>query len=363
MSYCLFEPVLLLARRHPGVRGPVLHHRRRPHRPGRTQRRRQEHAAAADRRRVPRPTAGSVTVDGTLGYLPQTLPLVGDLTVAEVLGVAPVIDALDAVESPATSGEDVLHRDRRRLGHRGAHPRPAGPARPRRHRPSTGGWARSRRPGRLARPGRAAAQAARRAAARRADQQPRPRRPAQALRRARRLDRLPAAGQPRPGAARPDGPHRRARIAAKCGSTAATSPSTRRPCSADAGGRREERPQRRAGAQAGEAGAAAGPRTGRAPGEQRRPQPEGRRPAEDLRGNDEAQRAGVGGPVRRDARRPGRTRRRPGSTRPSAPCATTTRSRWNCPTPTCPPGAPSFGASACRSVAVAGSSSPTTAST
>ena len=43
-----------------------------------------------------RPTAGSVTVDGMLGYLPQTLPFVGGPTVAEVLGVAPVIDALDA---------------------------------------------------------------------------------------------------------------------------------------------------------------------------------------------------------------------------------------------------------------------------
>ncbi|UWE11062.1 ABC-F family ATP-binding cassette domain-containing protein [Actinacidiphila bryophytorum] len=46
-----------------------------------------------------RPGAGSVSVAGTLGYLPQTLPLTGDLTVAEVLGVAEVIRALDAVES------------------------------------------------------------------------------------------------------------------------------------------------------------------------------------------------------------------------------------------------------------------------
>jgi ATPase subunit of ABC transporter with duplicated ATPase domains len=45
------------------------------------------------------PTAGSVSVDGVLGYLPQTLPLVGDLTVAEVLGIKPVIDALNAIES------------------------------------------------------------------------------------------------------------------------------------------------------------------------------------------------------------------------------------------------------------------------
>ncbi|WP_055602898.1 ABC-F family ATP-binding cassette domain-containing protein [Streptomyces aureus] len=46
-----------------------------------------------------RPATGSVSVGGTLGYLPQTLPLTGDVTVAEVLGVAAVIHALDAVES------------------------------------------------------------------------------------------------------------------------------------------------------------------------------------------------------------------------------------------------------------------------
>ncbi|WP_405763235.1 ATP-binding cassette domain-containing protein [Streptomyces sp. NBC_01420] len=46
-----------------------------------------------------RPTAGSVTVEGTLAYLPQSLPLTGDLSVAEVLGVDAVIRALDAVES------------------------------------------------------------------------------------------------------------------------------------------------------------------------------------------------------------------------------------------------------------------------
>jgi ATPase subunit of ABC transporter with duplicated ATPase domains len=52
-----------------------------------------------------RPTGGSVTVDGVLGYLPQTLPLVGDLTVAEVLGIAPVLGALDAIESGDASEE------------------------------------------------------------------------------------------------------------------------------------------------------------------------------------------------------------------------------------------------------------------
>ncbi|NEB01069.1 ribosomal protection-like ABC-F family protein [Streptomyces sp. SID13726] len=46
-----------------------------------------------------KPTGGSLTVGGTLGHLPQSLPLTGNLTVAEVLGVADVIRALDAVES------------------------------------------------------------------------------------------------------------------------------------------------------------------------------------------------------------------------------------------------------------------------
>ncbi|MFB7532557.1 ABC-F family ATP-binding cassette domain-containing protein [Streptomyces sp. NPDC056178] len=52
-----------------------------------------------------RPATGSVSVSGTLGYLPQSLPLTGDLTVAEVLGVAAVIRALDAVESGDVSEE------------------------------------------------------------------------------------------------------------------------------------------------------------------------------------------------------------------------------------------------------------------
>lgn len=46
-----------------------------------------------------RPTGGSVSVDGVPGHLPQTLPLTGDLTVAEVLGIAPVLAAITAVES------------------------------------------------------------------------------------------------------------------------------------------------------------------------------------------------------------------------------------------------------------------------
>ncbi|MGW6539409.1 ABC-F family ATP-binding cassette domain-containing protein [Streptomyces sp. NPDC055011] len=71
-----------------------------------------------------RPTAGSVTVGGTLGHLPQSLPLTAGLTVADVLGVADVISALDAVESGDVSEEhfttigddwDIEERSRDRL--------------------------------------------------------------------------------------------------------------------------------------------------------------------------------------------------------------------------------------------------------
>ncbi|MGK5640813.1 ribosomal protection-like ABC-F family protein [Streptomyces sp. URMC 126] len=46
-----------------------------------------------------RPTSGTVATHGTVGYLPQTLPLTGQPTVAEILGVDAVIRAIDAVES------------------------------------------------------------------------------------------------------------------------------------------------------------------------------------------------------------------------------------------------------------------------
>src|SRR3954469_10368413 len=52
-----------------------------------------------------RPTGGAGSVDGGLGYLPQSLPFAGALTVAEVLGIAPVIRALDAIESGDASEE------------------------------------------------------------------------------------------------------------------------------------------------------------------------------------------------------------------------------------------------------------------
>ena len=44
-----------------------------------------------------RPSSGSVTVDGSVGYLPQTLAFEAGRSVADVLGVAPVLDALDAL--------------------------------------------------------------------------------------------------------------------------------------------------------------------------------------------------------------------------------------------------------------------------
>ncbi|MGX2995314.1 ABC-F family ATP-binding cassette domain-containing protein [Streptomyces sp. JNUCC 64] len=71
-----------------------------------------------------RPTAGSVTVTGTLGYLPQSLPLTPELTVAQVLGIDGVVSALDAIESGdvreehfATVGDDwdVEERTRAQL--------------------------------------------------------------------------------------------------------------------------------------------------------------------------------------------------------------------------------------------------------
>jgi ATPase subunit of ABC transporter with duplicated ATPase domains len=54
-----------------------------------------------------RPTAGAITVDGTVGYLPQTLPFAAERTVADVLGVAPVLAALEALAAGDAS-DDVF---------------------------------------------------------------------------------------------------------------------------------------------------------------------------------------------------------------------------------------------------------------
>ena len=58
-------------------------------------------------------------------------------------------------------------------------------------------------------------------------------------------------------------------------------------------------------------------------------------PAEDLRGQHEAQRAGVRGQGGRHARGPARRREEPSSTRPSGRCRTSRRSAWSCRRPPC----------------------------
>ncbi|MFI9454118.1 ribosomal protection-like ABC-F family protein [Amycolatopsis sp. NPDC052450] len=52
-----------------------------------------------------RPVSGTVSTQGILGYLPQSLPLTADLKVAEVLGIAPQLAALSAIESGDASEE------------------------------------------------------------------------------------------------------------------------------------------------------------------------------------------------------------------------------------------------------------------
>ena len=46
-----------------------------------------------------RPSSGSVTVTGDVGYLPQTLTLDAEARVASLLGIAGVLDAIDAIEA------------------------------------------------------------------------------------------------------------------------------------------------------------------------------------------------------------------------------------------------------------------------
>jgi ATPase subunit of ABC transporter with duplicated ATPase domains len=54
-----------------------------------------------------RPTTGAIVVDGTVGYLPQTLPLAAERTAADVLGVAAALAALEALAA-GDAGEDVF---------------------------------------------------------------------------------------------------------------------------------------------------------------------------------------------------------------------------------------------------------------
>lgn len=53
------------------------------------------------------PSAGTVVVDGVLGYLPQNLPFLAEHTVSDVLGVTPVLAALEALAT-GDAGEDVF---------------------------------------------------------------------------------------------------------------------------------------------------------------------------------------------------------------------------------------------------------------
>ncbi|HEU5431861.1 MAG TPA: ATP-binding cassette domain-containing protein, partial [Thermomicrobiales bacterium] len=52
-----------------------------------------------------RPTAGAIAVSGRLAYLPQSLNLEADRSVAEILGVAPALTALRAIEAGDTREE------------------------------------------------------------------------------------------------------------------------------------------------------------------------------------------------------------------------------------------------------------------
>lgn len=49
------------------------------------------------------PTSGSVAVQGSIGYLPQALPFAKDLNVAQILGIAPILDALAALDTGEAS--------------------------------------------------------------------------------------------------------------------------------------------------------------------------------------------------------------------------------------------------------------------
>lgn len=45
------------------------------------------------------PTSGTISTSGDVGYLPQSLTWHDSTTMADLLGIAPIIDAITAVES------------------------------------------------------------------------------------------------------------------------------------------------------------------------------------------------------------------------------------------------------------------------
>ena len=59
------------------------------------------------------PTGGSISVSGSVGYLPQTIPLTADATVAGRLGIGATLDALERIEGGDTAPElfDLIGTD------------------------------------------------------------------------------------------------------------------------------------------------------------------------------------------------------------------------------------------------------------
>lgn len=86
--------------------------RGRSHRTRRPQRRREVNAPEAHRRLL-KPTSGSVEAAGEVGYLPQKLTLQSSTTIADLLGITPIVDAINAVEAGDVRQElfDVIGDD------------------------------------------------------------------------------------------------------------------------------------------------------------------------------------------------------------------------------------------------------------
>ena len=180
----------------PALDRPLRRLRRRPHRARRPQRLGQVHAAAADRRRARRPSAGNITTSADVAYLPQRLTLDVDRPVAELLGVSETLGALRAIESgdvdprhfdasaPTGTSRRASHAALAEAGLAPEHARPPG----RRALRRRGGAHRDRRD--------PAARSIHRPA-RRADQQPRPGRASASRGHGPRLARHAHRGEPR----------------------------------------------------------------------------------------------------------------------------------------------------------------------
>jgi ATPase subunit of ABC transporter with duplicated ATPase domains len=62
------------------------------------------------------PNSGTIGTTGAVGYLSQSLTWHDSMTMAGLLGIAPILEAIRAVE--AGDVEERHFDDRRRLGHR-----------------------------------------------------------------------------------------------------------------------------------------------------------------------------------------------------------------------------------------------------